>query len=94
MVLLAMLVSVAMWSLLAIVPLPLSLLRLKSILGMIALDHPGMVLLALTCLLGRVFFAIVSVSPVDIYMSAVLTPTLCRMIIQVGVHTVCQDLVE
>ncbi len=89
MVLLVMLASVAMLSLLAIVPLPLSLLSLNLIIGMIALDHPGMVLLALTCLLGRALHAILSVCPVVTSMKAILTPTLCRMILQVGVHTVC-----
>ncbi len=53
-----------------------------------------MVLLALMCLFGRVLFANLSVGPVDTSMKAVLTPTLCRTIIQVGAHTVCQDHVE
>ena len=61
---------------------------------MIALDHPGMVLLALMCLFGRVLFANLSVGPVDTSMKAVLTPTLCLTIMQVGVHTVRQDHVE
>ena len=75
-VLLVMLVNAAMLCLSAIVPLVLSLLIMNLIMGMIALDHPGMVLFAR------------SVCPIVTSIIAVLTPTLCRVIFQVGAYTV------
>ena len=77
MALLAMLVSAATLFLLDIMRLPLLLLSLESSKLTLALDHPGMVILALIFRYGRVFFANLSVGPVDTFMTVILTPTLC-----------------
>ena len=73
---LAMLVSAAMSLPLVIVPLLLSLLIVILFIGMFALDHPGMVLIAH------------SVRPVVTSMIVVLTPSYCRVIYQARAHTV------
>ncbi len=77
-----MLVSAAVSLPLVIVPMLLSLLIVIHFIGMIALDHPGMVLIAH------------SVCPVVTSMVVVLTPTSYCVISQAGAHTVGWDLVE